>query len=183
MLLRRQKIAVVELFGTIGGSIKSPVMERVFSAVRMDKNTRALVLDIDSPGGAVTASDYLYRSVCKIADEKPVVANIRGVGASGAYMVSCAAHRIVATPGSIVGSIGVISIRPVLQELLERLGVRVNVSKSGPYKDMGAPWRDATPEESRKMQGLIDESYDTFVSVVASARKMDEEAVRGLATG
>ena len=183
MLLRRQKIAVVELFGTIGGSIKSPVLERVFSTVRTDKRTRALVLDIDSPGGAVTASDYLYRSVSKIAEVKPVVANIRGVGASGAYLVSCAAHRIVATPGSIVGSIGVISIRPALQELLERLGVRVDVNKSGPFKDMGAPWRDATPEENRKMQGLIDESYDTFVSVVAKARKMDEEAVRGLATG
>ena len=183
MLFRRKKIAVVELYGSIGGSIKSPVLERVFSAVRTDKRTRALVLDIDSPEGAVTASDYLYRSARRIAEEKPVVANIRGVGASGAYLISCAAHRIVATPSSIVDSIGVISIRPVLRELLERLGVRVDVNKSGAFKDMGAPWRDATPEESHKMQGMIDESYDTFISVVAEARDMDEEAVRSLATG
>ena len=183
ILIRRKKIAVVELFGTIGGSIKSPVLEPIFSAIRADKRTRAMVLDIDSPGGAVTASDYLYRSVCKIAEVKPVVANIRGVGASGAYLIGCAAHRIVATPGSIVGSIGVISIRPVLRELLERVGVRVDVNKSGTFKDMGAPWRDASPEETLKMQELIDESYDAFVSVVAKARNMDEETVRGLATG
>ena len=182
-LPKRQRIAVVELFGTIGGSVKSPALEKVLSAAHTDSRTRALVLDIDSPGGAVPASDYLYRRVARIAEEKPVVASIRGIGASGAYLISCAAHRIVAIPGAIVGSIGVISIRPVLQELLSRLGVGVNVSKSGTLKDMGAFWRESTDEESRKMQQLIDDSFDVFVSIVAKARKMDEDVVRGLATG
>ena len=180
---RRQRIAVVELFGTIGGAVRSPVYERIFSAVRTDRRVKALVLDIDSPGGGVPASDYLYRSVARIAEEKPVVASIRGIGASGAYLIGCAAHKIVATPGAIVGSIGVISIRPALQELLQRLGVGINVSKSSPLKDMGAFWREATTEETEKMQGLIDESFDVFVAAVARARKMDEERVRGLATG
>lgn len=183
LLPKRQKIAVVELFGTIGGSIKSPAFERIFSGIRQNRNVRALVLDIDSPGGAVPASDYLYRSVARIAEEKPVVASIRGVGASGAYLICCASQRIVATPAAIVGSIGVISIRPVLHQLLQRLGVTINVNKSGPLKDMGAFWRDATPEEMEKMQALIDQSFNDFVSIVAKARNMDEGRARSLATG
>lgn len=179
----RDRIAVVELFGTIGGQIKSQVYEQIFTAIQQDSKIRALVLDIDSPGGGVSASDYLYRSVLKVAKNKPVVASIRGTGASGAYYISCAAQTIVASPAAIVGSIGVISVRPALQELLERMGVGVNVNKSGSYKDMGAVWRNATPEEEEKMQALIDDSFDTFVSVVASGRKMDEEQVRSIATG
>ena len=180
---RRKKIAVVELFGTIGGSIKSPVYERIFSEIRRDRKYRALVLDVDSPGGAVPASDYLYRSVARIAEEKPVVASIRGVGASGAYLISCAAQKIVASPGSIVGSIGVISIRPVLQELFQRMGVSVAAHKSGDFKDMGAFWRSSTPEEDQKLQEFIDEPFNSFIAAVAKARKMDEDRVRGLATG
>ena len=181
--LRRQRIAVVELFGTIGGSIKSPVYERIFAAIRRDRRVRALVLDIDSHGGTVPVSDYLYRSVARVAQEKPVVASIRGFGASGAYLICCAAQRIVANQGSIVGSVGVIAVRPVLRELLQRLGVNFNVSKSGSLKDMGAFWRDATPEEEQKLQEFIDDSFDVFVSTVAEARKMDKERVRSLATG
>ena len=183
ILPKRQKIAVVELHGTIGGGIRSSVYERVFSTIHKDKKTRAMVLDIDSPGGGVPASDYLYRSVAKIAEEKTVVASIRGIGASGAYMISCAAHRIVASHGSILGSIGVISVRPVLAEMLQRLGVTVNVSKSGPLKDTGAFWRESTPEEEGKVQALIDESFDVFISIVSKSRGMDEERVRSLATG
>ena len=179
----RNRIAVVELFGSIGGQIKSPVYEPIFASIARDDSIRALVLDIDSPGGGVSASDYLYRSVLKVAEKKPVIASIRGLGASGAYYISCAAHRIVASHASIVGSIGVISVRPALQELMQRLGVGVNVNKSGLLKDMGAFWRDATPEEEGKMQALIDDSFDTFVSIVAESRKMDEEDVRRIATG
>ena len=149
----RNRIAVVELFGSIGGQIKSPVYEPIFASIARDDSIRALVLDIDSPGGGVSASDYLYRSVLKVAEKKPVIASIRGLGASGAYYISCAAHRIVASHASIVGSIGVISVRPALQELMQRLGVGVNVNKSGLLKDMGAFWRDATPEEEDEDAG------------------------------
>ena len=180
---KMNRIAVVELFGSIGGSIKSPTYEKIFSDIAGDSKVKALVLDIDSGGGGASASDYLYRSVLKVAEKKPVVASVRGVNASGAYLISCAAHRIVAIQGAVIGSIGVLSVRPNLQRLLERIGVGVNVNKSGPFKDMGAPWRDATPEEQEKMQELIDNFYEGFVSVVASARKMDEAAVREVATG
>ena len=180
---KRQKIAVVEMHGTIGGAVKSPVYERILSRVQRDSKIRALVLDIDSPGGAVTTSDYLYRSVGKIAAQKPVVASIRGTGASGAYYIACAAHKIIAIPGAIVGSIGVISIRPVVEQLLDRIGVSINVNKSGAYKDMGAFWRQATSDEQQKMQTLIDDSFDTFVSIVAEARNLSDEQVREFATG
>ena len=183
LLLKRQRIAIVPLYGTIGGSIRTPTYERVFSRVLKDRHIRALVLDIDSPGGSVPASDYLYHSVARIADNKPVVAGIRGFGVSGAYLVSCAAQRIVAIPGAIVGSIGVISIRPVLEQLLGRIGVGINVSKSGAYKDMGAFWRGPTTEEETKLQSLIDESYEVFISAVVRSRKLDESQVRAIATG
>ena len=177
------KIAVVEIHGGIGGKIKSPDMEKLVNRILEDKRLRAVVLDIDSPGGDAAASDYIYRALKRVARRRPVVASIRGVGASGGYMIACAAHRIVAAPGSIVGSIGVISVRPVLQELLERAGIGVNVNKSGEFKDMGAPWRETTPEEEAKMQELIDDLYSSFVNIVSESRGIEDERVREIATG
>ncbi len=177
------KIAVVEMHGAIGGRVRSADVERLIERVLDDPRMRAVALDIDSPGGDAAASDYIYRSVKRLAARKPVVACIRGVGASGGYMIACGAHRIVAAPGSVVGSIGVISVRPALERLLERAGVGVNVNKSGKYKDLGAPWRETTEEEEEKIQQLIDGMYDSFISVVADSRDMPEERVRELATG
>ena len=183
IMAKRSKIAVVEIHGTIGASVKSPEMEKILNRVREDPSFRALVLDIDSGGGSASPSDYIYRAVKRVSGRKPVVACVRGVGASGAYMIACAAHRIVAAPGAIVGSIGVISVRPALEQLLERAGIGVNVNKSGKYKDLGAPWREMTDEESEKIQELIDDSYDSFVKIVAESRELDEDRVRELATG
>lgn len=180
---RGGKIGVIELFGSIGGTIRSADYDQIFTRALEDKKIKAVVLDIDSPGGAVPASDYIYRRAKRVAEYKPVVASIRGVGASGGYYIACAAHRIVAVPGALVGSIGVLSVRPVLQELLHRVGVTINVSKSGEFKDLGAPWRESTPEEDRKIQDLIDESYDSFVDIVSKARNMDEATVKEIATG
>jgi protease-4 len=98
-------------------------------------------------------------------------------------MVSCAAQRVVALPGSLVGSIGVISMRPVIQEFLERWGISVSVSKSASLKDMGAFYRQPTPEEEAKTQALVDEMFASFVAKVAAARHMEEEQVRAYATG
>lgn len=180
---RRGKVAVIEIFGTIGGAVRSAPYEQVLERARSSRSIGAVVLDIDSPGGSVPASEYLYRSAAKVAGRKPVVAVIRGVGASGAYMLACAAHRVVATPGALVGSIGVISVRPVLAEALGRLGVDVSVTKRGDLKDMGALWRAATPEEEGRMQDLIDGSYARFMAIVAESRGLSEDATRELATG
>ena len=177
------RTAVVQIHGSIGGAVKSPDIERLMKQVLDDGRFCALVLDIDSGGGGASASDYIYRAVRRVADQKPVVANIRGIGASGGYMIACAAHAIVAAPGSIVGSIGVISVRPALQQLLEKAGIGVNVNKGGRFKDLGAPWRETTPEEEEKLQQLIDGTYDSFVDIVAERRGLDESIVREIATG
>ncbi|MEE9325114.1 MAG: signal peptide peptidase SppA [Dehalococcoidia bacterium] len=177
------RIAVVELFGIIGGGAKMASYINVFDSLRLDKKVKAVVLDIDSPGGSATSSSYLYHSLSKLNAEKPVIAFIRGTGASGAYLVSCAATKVVALPNAIVGSIGVISVRPVLQELLQRMGINVSVTKSGPLKDMGAFYRESTDEEKQKEQDLIKEFYDDFVASVAQARNIDVQTMQKYATG
>ncbi len=177
------KIAVIEVHGGIGSRVRSADMERVLNRVLEEPRIRAVALDIDSPGGDAAASDYIYRAIRRVARRKPVVAAIRGVGASGGYMIACAAHRIIAAPGSVVGSIGVISVRPMIQQLLERAGIDVNVNKSGEFKDLGAPWREMTDAEREKIQALIDDMYAGFVSIVSDSRGLDEDRVRELATG
>ncbi len=180
---RKGRVAVIEFYGVIGGRIQSPVYGRLLDDVRHNRSVKAVVLDVDSPGGSAVASEYLHNSLSKLAESKPVVAFIRGTGASGGYMLSCAAQRIVALPGSLVGSIGVISARPMLQDLLERVGISFSVNKSAELKDMGAFYRRPTAEEESKMQALVDEMYDSFVAKVALARRMDEDRVRTHATG
>ncbi len=163
--------------------MRRAVYGRIFDDIRRNRAIRGLVVDIDSPGGSAMESEYIHMSLSKIAATRPVVAFVGGIGASGGYMASCAAHRVVAMPGALVGSIGVISARPVLQSLLERVGVSVSVSKSAPMKDMGAFYREPTPEEEARMQALVDELYESFVAKVAAARGMTPEETRERATG
>ena len=181
--LRRSGIGVVEIYGMIGGALRVPVYSRILDAVRRDRRLKSVVVEIDSPGGTASGSELLYRSLARVREEKPVVAYIRGAGASGAYYVACGATRIVALPTSLVGSIGVIYLRPVLEKLLEKLGVSFSVHKGGRLKDMGGFWRAPTPEEEDKLASLIDEIYDNFVGVVARERGMEPERARDLATG
>ena len=182
-LPRRSRIAVLELFGIIGGSAQTSRFIELLNHVRENGRFKAVVLNIDSPGGQVTASQSLYMAVSRLSAKKPVVAFISGIGASGAYQISCAATKVVAIPGAIVGSIGVISIRPILIELLQRIGVQVSVTKSDRLKDMGAIYRLPTEEEQQKEQELIDEIFKEFVALVAKSRHLDEETVRRYATG
>lgn len=182
-LVRRPGVATVPLYEVIRGGTRSAAYTDLFKRLRTDKRVHAVILDIDSPGGEVTASDSLYLSVRRLREQKPVVAFIRGVGASGSYLLACGATSIVAARSAIVGSIGVLSIRPLVPELLERLGIQFAVLKTGPFKDSGAFYRLPTDEEESRQQALIDEFYEHFLDVVAAERKMDKEAVRGVATG
>ena len=181
--LNPDRIAVVEVFGTLGSAVRTAELVRTFRALEENARVRAVIVDIDSPGGAAAASDYLYRALARVAARKPVVAFIRGMGASGAYLLGCAATRLIAIPGALVGSIGVISIRPLLYEFLRRYGIGVSVTKSGRLKDMWYPFREPTEEEGQKEQALLDEFYEHFIATVASARRLDPERVRALATG
>jgi len=141
------------------------------------------LLDIDSPGGSATGSEVLFRSIQRVAESKPVYAYIRGMAASGGYYLACAASKIYSLPTALVGSIGVIYLRPVLEQLLSKVGVDFSVYKSGEFKDMTGFWRSPTDRESAKFQELINEIFDNFVAVVASGRSLEDSAVRDLATG
>ena len=181
--LSRSSIGVIEIFGVIGGGSKVQVQTQLIDRVRRDSRFKAVVVDIDSPGGAASASEVLYRSLKRTAQDKPVVAYIRGTGASGAYYLASAANIIMALPSALVGSIGVIYMRPVVQDLLERMGVRVNVFSAGRLKGMTGFWRPPTSEEESKFQDLISQIYENFVESVSEGRNMPVEEVRELATG
>ena len=182
-LLRPPAIVVVDVQGTIGTSIRPLEHARLLARLRDDRATAAVVLNIDSPGGVAAGSELITRAVRRLREEKPVVAFIGGIGASGGYMVAAAAHRIVALPSAIVGSIGVVAYQPVVAQLLERVGVKMLVTKSGRLKDMTSPFREPTEEEREKQQHLIDSLYELFIASVARARRLPEERVRELATG
>ena len=182
-LMRSKRIGVLELRGAIGRSVKPeqhlPLLERAKKSGAIG----ALVLVVDSPGGSASASEELYLGAARVAESKPVVAYITGLGASGALYVSAAAHRIVAVRGSIIGSIGVIFSRLVAQDALQRLGLGFAVAKTGPHKDMFGPWRAPTEEEERKVDAMIDDMYQRFLQVVSEGRKIDLAKVREIATG
>ena len=180
---RGSGVAVVELHGIIGSQIRPAAYARIFENVARSKSYRALLLDIDSPGGSASASETLHRSIERVAEAKPVLAYVRGIGASGGYYLCCAASQVFTLPTALVGSIGVLYLRPVLEQLLGRAGVEFSIFKGGKFKDMTGFWRSPTSEEAERLQGLIDEIYDNFVQVVAKGRSMTEEAVRELATG
>ena len=180
---RGSGVAVVELHGIIGSQIRTTAYSRVFESIARNKAYRALLLDIDSPGGSAADSETLHRSLERVAENKPVIAYVRGIGASGGYYLCCAASQVFALPTAMIGSIGVIYLRPVLEQLLGRAGIEFSIFKGGKFKDMTGFWRNPTDEESERLQKLIDEIYDNFVGVVANGRSLPEETVRELATG
>ncbi len=142
---------------------------------------KAVLLEINSPGGSAVASEEIAKQVSRM--EKPVIAVIRDVGASGGYWVASAADTIVASPVSITGSIGVTASYLEISGLLEKYGVRYEKMTSGQYKDMGSPFRNLTDEERELFQKTLDEIRNYFVKSVAANRKLSYEQVDSLATG
>lgn len=177
------RVAILRLYGPIGGGARTADWIELVRRLRESKRVPAVVLDIDSSGGSATASDDMFLALERLATKKPLVAAIRGTGASGSFLAAMAARRIVAQPHAIVGSIGVISAGPRLPRLLDRLGISVSENRAGRLKGMGAPWRDETEEERAKEQAVVDAFYDAFVGRVAKARGLPEPTVRELATG
>jgi protease IV len=176
-------VAILRLYGPIAGGARTADWIELVRRVRESRRVPAVVLDIDSPGGSATASDDMFLALERLAAKKPLVAAIRGTGASGSYLAAMAARTIVAQPNAIVGSIGVISAGPRLPRLLDRLGVSVTENRAGRLKGMGAPWREETEEERAKEQAIVDAFYAAFVGRVAKSRHLTEERVRALATG
>jgi protease-4 len=146
-------------------------------------SVKAVVVRVDSPGGGVAASQEIYHAITELRGKKPVIASLGGVAASGGYYVASACDAIVANPGSLTGSIGVIMEMGNVQELLQKIGVQAEVLKAGAFKDMGSPVRPLTDEERAIFQQMIDSVHTQFITAVADGRKMDTEKVRALADG
>ncbi len=173
-LLSREKNAV------------SRVFERLERAGR-DPLVKAVILRLDTPGGEVTASDIIYHEILRFKERtgKPVIGLMMAVAASGGYYIASACDVIMAHPSTLTGSIGVISVFPSLESLMGKVGVKVNIIKSGAAKDSGSPFRDMTDEERALFQGIIDEYYEIFLGVVARNRKdrIPADELRKLADG
>jgi len=146
---------------------------------------RGLLVRVDSPGGAVAPSQEIHAALLRFQEEhhKPVVISMGNVAASGGYYIACSADRIVADPGTLTGSIGVIMHFTRIDPLLDRLGISSQVVKSGKYKDIGSPTRAMTDEERELLGGVIDSVYGQFVRAVAEGRDLPEARVRELADG
>lgn len=179
-LLFHDRIGVIPIEGVITDTdalIKSLVK------FRKDRRIKAIILRINSPGGAVAPAQEMYREVRRTLAQKPVIASLGNVAASGGYYVAAAATKIVASPGTITGSIGVLVELMRLQELSRKVGVEVEVLKSGPFKDLGSPFRELSPQDRALLQSLIDELKGQFVRAVAEGRDLPVAKVEGLADG
>jgi protease-4 len=169
------------LFAAVAGS--ESVMEQLRRAAR-DPSIKAVVLRLNTPGGTTAASQEIALEVDRLRRAgKKVVVSMGDVAASGGYWIASRCDKIVANPGSITGSIGVIMETQDLQGLYEKLGMDPVVFKSGPHKDMGSPARDITPEEQQIFQSMVDDMYEQFVDTVSDGRDLDPAEVRKLADG
>ena len=179
----RKQIARIEITGAIASETRKHVL-KAFKTIE-EKKFPALLLRIDSPGGTVGDSQEIYTALRRLQQEKEVkvVASFGNISASGGVYIGVGAEHIVANPGTITGSIGVILRGNNLERLLDKVGVSFKVIKSGPYKDILAFDRQLTPEEERILQELIDTSYQQFVNTVAQGRNLEPETVKTFADG
>ncbi len=175
-----EKVGVVEIKGIIADS-KTPLKQ--LGQFSDDAGIKAIVVRINSPGGAVGPSQEILREIEKIKKKKKVVASLGTVAASGGYYIASGADLIMASPGTATGSIGVIMQFTNVQELTKKLGLDFFSLKAGRYKDVGSPFRPMTPEDKAYMQGLLDNIYDQFIRDVARNRKLTPEKVKALAEG
>lgn len=179
------KIAVIALRGLISSSISGNVGESMVDDMRIaleqardDDNVRAVVLEIDSPGGEVTASDVIYNAVVKTRAKKPVVVYMGSVAASGGYYIACGGKFLMANETTITGSIGVIIQTLNYEQLFNKIGLASVVFKSGKFKDMLNGARPITPEERDYVQGFVMGTYDKFLGIVAKERNLPAEGLR-----
>ncbi|MEJ2689237.1 MAG: signal peptide peptidase SppA [Deltaproteobacteria bacterium] len=177
---KRNGVGVVELVGPIISSEKTLAVLKDF---RKDSSVKAIVLRIDSPGGAVGASQEIFEDVKHTAAEKPVVASMGSIAASGGFYAAIGANKIFANPGTLTGSIGVILKFANLQELFNKIGYKSEVIKSGALKDVGSPDRPLTEAEKKLLQDLIDNVFQQFVQAVATQRNIPVEKVLPIADG
>ena len=176
----KNAVAVVSVEGVIENSD-----DIVQTLDRLGKNdgVRAVVLRVDSPGGGVAPSQEIYDAVWRVRAKKPIVASLGGEAASGGYYIASACQTIVANPGTLTGSIGVIMQLAEIEGLLKKVGVRYEVIKAGKFKDSASFARPMTPEERALLQAVLDDMHDQFITAIAEGRHLRKEQVRALADG
>ena len=187
-----ERISVIKLEGVISDSqgvslfrdntTSSAALELIIKATK-DPSIKAIVIRVNSPGGTVSASQELYQAIRKAKKKKPVVITMGDIAASGGYYIASAGDAIFANPGTLTGSIAVITSYFNFYDLLNKIGVKGITIKSGEYKDIGNPARPLTEEERNILQRLLDDSYEQFISDVAKGRNMPNEKVRSIAKG
>ncbi len=176
------RVAIINLYGVID----SPTdIVRQLDRWGDDESVKAIVIHINSPGGGVAASQEIYEKVLKVKREtdKPIVASMQSVCASGGYYVAVACDQIVADPGTVTGSIGVIFQYPIVEEMFNKVGIDYRTIKSGNRKDIGSPFRQATEGDSAVLQAVVDDTYHQFVDVIVANRNLEREEVIRIADG
>ncbi|MCD6320504.1 MAG: signal peptide peptidase SppA [Candidatus Desulfofervidaceae bacterium] len=178
--IKGERIGVIEVKGVIKNA--QDILEKL---VKFEKNKhiKAVILRINSPGGAVGPSQEVYLQVMKLRQKKPVVASLGTIAASGGYYIAAAATKIVAVPGTLTGSIGVKIEFANIKKLLEKLGIEPAVIKSVPYKDIGSPLRQMSPEERALLEKVVKDVHHQFVEAIAKGRNMPVEKIEAIADG
>ncbi len=177
---RGDAIGVLEVKGVIRSSDEALKHLRRFAK---DRSVKALLVRIESPGGAVAPSQELFSELLELRKKMPVVCSLGDVAASGGFYIAAGCQKIVANPGTLTGSIGVISQMPYLGEIADELGFRMVTIKSGARKDVGNPFREMTEEERAYYQGLMDGIHEQFIEAIAQGRGVEADKVRPVADG
>lgn len=175
-----ERVGIIEVKGFIADASHAVEGLKRFAK---DSDVKAVVVRVASPGGVVAPSQEIHDAVKKLAAQKPVVASFGPVAASGGYYLAAPATKIIASPGTITGSIGVILQFSQYTALMDKLGLRFDAVKSGEFKDTGSPFREMRLEERKLMQGVVDDIFNQFVDAVAEGRKLERGKVLELADG
>lgn len=175
-----EKVGIIRVEGVILDS--KDVIDELKTYAK-DSSIKAVVIRIDSPGGAVAPAQEIYKEIVKLKKEKKVVASMGSVAASGGYYIACPADKIVANPGTLTGSIGVIMEIPNIEGLMKKIGVETKVIKSGKHKDIASMFKSMSEEERKILQSVLDDVHDQFIRAVSEGRNMKYENIKELADG
>ncbi len=187
-------IAVLNIFSTISyieessyfGLARTGALYWIdkLKSIEDEKNVKAVILRINSPGGTIGATQEIYNEILRLREKgKVVIVSMGDISASGAYYISCAADYIVANPGTLTGSIGVIIAGMDLSELFKKIGISYNVIKSGKNKDILSPYRKMSPEEQKLLEEVVMDAYNQFLQAVSKGRKISIEKLKEIADG
>ena len=175
-----EKVALINVTGVI---IDSSGVVKELKKHAKDSSIKAIVIRVDSPGGAVAPSQEIYKEILKVKQKKKVIVSMGSVAASGGYYIAAPADKIVANEGTLTGSIGVIMEIPNVKGLMEKIGIEAQVIKSGKHKDIASVFKSLRPEEKEILQSVLDDVHDQFIRAVSDGRGMDFEEAKKISDG